>query len=95
MLVTGPTGHGKSTTLAAIVDEANRTRKDHILTIEEPIEFVHKHQRSVVDQREVGFDTLSYDNALKNAMREAAATGEGLPRVLDPSVRQRVRAQVL
>ena len=71
VLVTGPTGSGKSTTLAAMVDYINSTRYDHILTIEDPIEFIHQHKKSIIDQREVGIDTQSYDNALKNAMREA------------------------
>jgi twitching motility protein PilU len=71
VLVVGSTGAGKSTTLAAMIDHRNRTRSDHILTIEEPIEYLHQHRMSVVDQREVGLDTKSYANALKNAMREA------------------------
>jgi len=71
VLVVGATGSGKSTTLAAMIDHRNRTRTDHILTIEEPIEYLHEHRLSVVDQREVGLDTKSYANALKNAMREA------------------------
>ena len=56
MLVTGPTGSGKSTTLAAMIDEINRTRTDHIITIEDPIEFLHRHKRCIVNQREVGTD---------------------------------------
>ncbi len=71
VLVVGATGAGKSTTLAAMIDHRNRNRTDHILTIEEPIEYLHQHRMSVVDQREVGLDTKSYANALKNAMREA------------------------
>jgi twitching motility protein PilU len=71
VLVVGATGSGKSSTLAAMIDHRNRHRTGHILTIEEPIEFMHAHQLSIVDQREVGLDTLSYANALKNAMREA------------------------
>lgn len=71
ILVVGATGSGKSTTLASMIDYRNQHRYGHILTIEEPIEFYHDHARSVVDQREVGFDTLNYANALKNAMREA------------------------
>lgn len=71
VLIVGATGSGKSTTLAAMVNHRNRNASGHILTVEEPIEFIHEHQRSVVDQREVGIDTLSYDDALKNAMREA------------------------
>jgi twitching motility protein PilT len=70
VLVTGPTGSGKSTTLAAIVDLANRTRHDHIMTVEDPIEFLHRHQNCVVNQREVGEDTLSFNNALKHALRQ-------------------------
>jgi twitching motility protein PilT len=70
VLVTGPTGSGKSTTLAAIVDEANRTRKDHILTVEDPIEFVHKSKEAVVNHREVGLHTRSFAAALKGALRE-------------------------
>jgi twitching motility protein PilU len=71
ILVVGSTGSGKSTTLATMIDHRNARRTGHILTIEEPIEFLHSHQKSVVDQREIGIDTLSYTNALKNAMREA------------------------
>jgi twitching motility protein PilT len=70
VLVTGPTGSGKSTTLAAIVDEINRTRSDHILTIEDPIEFVHKHKRCIVNQREIGPDAPSFSEALKAALRQ-------------------------
>jgi twitching motility protein PilT len=70
VLVTGPTGHGKSTTLAAIIDEANRTRKDHILTIEDPIEFVHKSQKCVINHREVGTHTKGFKEALRGALRE-------------------------
>ncbi len=70
VLVTGPTGSGKSTTLAAIIDEANRTRKDHILTVEDPIEFVHKSKEAVVNHREVGLHTRSFAAALRGALRE-------------------------
>jgi len=70
VLVTGPTGSGKSTTLAAIVHEANITRKEHILTIEDPIEFVHKSERAVVNHREVGLHTRSFSAALRGALRE-------------------------
>ena len=70
VLVTGPTGSGKSTTLAAIVDEVNKTRSDHILTIEDPIEFVHKSQKCIVNHREVGLHTQSFSNALRGALRE-------------------------
>ena len=70
ILVTGPTGSGKSTTLAAIIDEANKNRKDHILTVEDPIEFVHKSDKAVVNHREVGLHTRSFSAALKGALRE-------------------------
>ncbi len=70
VLVTGPTGSGKSTTLASIVDLANRTRKDHIMTVEDPIEFLHRHQSCIVNQREVGEDTWSFQNALKHVLRQ-------------------------
>jgi len=69
VLVTGPTGSGKTTTLAAIIDEINRQRRAHIVTIEEPIEFVHKCQRSVITQREVGRHSHSFKNALRSAVR--------------------------
>jgi twitching motility protein PilU len=71
ILVVGSTGSGKSTTLASMLDHRNRTRGGHILTIEDPVEYLHQHRKSVIDQREVGIDTLSYENALRNAMREA------------------------
>jgi len=71
ILVVGSTGSGKSTTLASMIDYRNERRTGHMLTIEEPIEFLHTHKQSLVDQREIGIDTLSYANALKNAMREA------------------------
>ena len=70
VLVTGPTGSGKSTTLAAIVDEANQTRSDHILTIEDPIEFVHKSKGCIINHREVGTHTKSFSAALRGALRE-------------------------
>ncbi len=70
VLVTGPTGSGKSTTLAAIVDVANRTRKDHIITVEDPIEFVHQSQGCIVNHREVGVHTNSFSTALRGALRE-------------------------
>jgi twitching motility protein PilT len=70
ILVTGPTGSGKSTTLAAIIDEANKTRKDHILTVEDPIEFVHKSEKAIVNHREVGLHTRSFAAALRGALRE-------------------------
>ena len=71
VLVVGATGSGKTTTLASMIDHRNRTRSGHILTIEEPIEFLHSHRKSIVDQREIGVDTLSYASALKNAMRQS------------------------
>jgi twitching motility protein PilT len=70
VLVTGPTGSGKSTTLAALIDLANRNRRDHILTVEDPIEFLHGHQGCIVNQREVGEDTHSFTDALKHALRQ-------------------------
>jgi len=69
-LVTGPTGSGKSTTLAAMINYINSKRRCHIVTIEDPIEFLHKHNRSVINQREVGIDTCSYADALRAALRE-------------------------
>ncbi len=71
ILVVGSSGSGKSTTLAAMIDHRNETTPGHILTLEDPIEFMHDHKKSIVDQREVGIDTLSFDNGLKNAMRQA------------------------
>lgn len=71
ILVVGSTGSGKTTTLASMIDHRNRTTSCHILTLEDPIEYIHSHKKSVVDQREVGMDTLSFDNGLKNAMRQA------------------------
>jgi twitching motility protein PilT len=70
VLVTGPTGSGKSTTLAAVVDEINRTRDDHIMTIEDPIEFLHRHKRCIVNQREIGPDAVSFAEALRGALRQ-------------------------
>jgi twitching motility protein PilT len=70
VLVTGPTGAGKSTTLAAMIDKINRERKGHIITVEDPVEFIHRHQGCIVNQREVGTDTKSFANALKYALRE-------------------------
>ena len=70
VLITGPTGAGKSTTLAALVDKINRERRGHIITIEDPIEFIHRHQRCMVNQREVGADTQSFTRALKYALRQ-------------------------
>ncbi|MGG3469251.1 type IV pilus twitching motility protein PilT [Neobacillus pocheonensis] len=70
ILVTGPTGSGKSTTLASMIDYMNRTMRKHIITLEDPIEYLHKHGNSIIDQREVGFDTKSYANGLKGALRQ-------------------------
>jgi len=70
VLVTGPTGSGKSTTLAALIDLVNSTRSDHIVTVEDPIEFMHKNKMALVNQREVGHDTHSFNNALKHVLRQ-------------------------
>jgi twitching motility protein PilT len=70
VLVTGPTGSGKSTTLAALIDLVNTTRSDHIVTVEDPIEFMHPNKKSLVNQREVGADTQSFNNALKHVLRQ-------------------------
>lgn len=70
VLVTGPTGSGKSTTLAAIVDKINNNRDAHVITLEDPIEFLHSHNKSIVNQREIGLDSRSYANALRAALRE-------------------------
>ena len=70
VLVTGPTGSGKSTTLASLIDLANRTRHEHIMTVEDPIEFLHRHQSCIINQREVGEDTWSFQNALKHVLRQ-------------------------
>jgi twitching motility protein PilT len=70
VVVTGPTGSGKSTTLAAMIDEINETREEHIMTIEDPIEFLHRHKKCMVNQREVGADTKSFNRALKSVLRQ-------------------------
>ncbi len=70
ILVTGPTGSGKSTTLAAMIDYINRTRSEHIITLEDPIEFLHRHKKCMINQREIGVDTISYAAALRAALRE-------------------------
>src|SRR5207253_9075372 len=70
VLVTGPTGSGKSTTLAAMIDKINEERTDHILTIEDPIEYIHQHKGCLVNQREIHRDTASFSNALRAALRD-------------------------
>ncbi|GFP75294.1 type IV pilus twitching motility protein PilT [Clostridium fungisolvens] len=70
VLVTGPTGSGKSTTLAAMINEINQTREAHVITLEDPIEFLHKHNKCIINQREIGKDSRSYDNALRAILRE-------------------------
>jgi len=70
ILVTGPTGSGKSTTLAAMIDKVNRERQEHIVTIEDPVEYLHKHQKCIVNQRELHSDTHSFHNALRSVLRE-------------------------
>lgn len=70
VLVTGPTGSGKSTTLAAIINEINNTREAHIITLEDPIEYLHKHNKSIINQREIGKDSRTYESALKAILRE-------------------------
>lgn len=70
VLVTGPTGSGKSTTLASLIDVINKERNEHIITLEDPIEYLHKHNHAIVNQREIGLDTDSYGNALRAALRE-------------------------
>ncbi|MFZ6016800.1 MAG: type IV pilus twitching motility protein PilT [Nitrospirota bacterium] len=70
ILVTGPTGSGKSTTLAAMIDHLNENRSHHIITIEDPVEFVHKDKKCTINQREIGFDTHSFSAALKRALRQ-------------------------
>jgi len=70
VLVTGPTGSGKSTSLAALIDEVNTTRPDHVVTVEDPLEFMHRDKMGIVTQREVGHDTLSFSNALRGSLRQ-------------------------
>ena len=70
VLVTGPTGSGKSTTLASFINEINQRRSAHVITLEDPIEYLHKHKKSIVNQREIGLDTFSYANALRAALRQ-------------------------
>ena len=69
-LVTGPTGSGKSTSLASMIDHLNRTISRHIITLEDPIEYLHRHNKSIIEQREIGFDTLSFQNGLRAALRQ-------------------------
>ena len=71
ILVTGTTGSGKSTTLSAIIDLINRRRSCHILTLEDPIEYLHRHNKSIVNQREIGIDSVSYSRALRSALRQS------------------------
>lgn len=71
LLVVGATGSGKSTTLASLIDHRNSTMGGHIVTIEDPVEFIHRHKKSIVNQRELGVDTRSWENALKNTLRQA------------------------
>ena len=71
VLVTGPAGSGKSTTLACIIDQINKTRNVHVITLEDPIEYLHRHNQSVVTQREIGLDTESYVTGLRAALRQA------------------------
>ena len=68
--MTGPTGSGKSTTLAAILDKINHNRESHVITLEDPIEYLHRHDRSIVNQREIGLDSMNYASALRAALRE-------------------------
>ncbi|MDM8534735.1 type IV pilus twitching motility protein PilT [Clostridiaceae bacterium HSG29] len=70
ILVTGPTGSGKSTTLATMIDHMNKNRHEHIITIEDPIEFLHKHENCIINQREIGYDTFSFSEALRSALRQ-------------------------
>jgi twitching motility protein PilT len=70
ILVTGPTGSGKSTTLAAMIDYMNKTMRKHVITLEDPIEYLHKHGNCIIDQREVGFDTSNFSNGLRAALRQ-------------------------
>ena len=71
VLVTGPAGSGKSTTLACLVNQINHTMEKHIITLEDPIEYLHRHDKSIVSQREINIDTLSYVNALRASLRQS------------------------
>ena len=82
ILMVGASGSGKSTTLAAMIDYRNKNSASHIVTIEDPIEFLHSNQKSIVNQREVGLDTLTYHRALRSAMREAQSTAAIRPYML-------------
>ena len=70
IIITGPTGSGKSTTLAAMIEEINESREEHIMTVEDPIEFLYRHKRSIINQREVGSDTKSFNRALRSVLRQ-------------------------
>ena len=71
VLVTGPAGSGKSTTLACMIEEINETKEDHIITLEDPLEFLHQHKKSIVSQREVNMDTVNYVTSLRAALRQS------------------------
>jgi twitching motility protein PilT len=88
VLFTGPTGHGKSTSVAAVVDYINQNRACHIVSIEDPIEYVHRHARSVIEQREVGLDTESFNAALRRVLRQAPDV------IIIGEIRDRESAQV-
>src|SRR5438309_1647473 len=87
ILVTGPTGHGKSTALAAMIDAINSERACHIVTVEDPIEYLHEHKKSIVNQRELGFDTQTFPNALRGVLRE----DPNVVMVATPAIRNLIR----